>query len=446
MKTGTMIIAILAAANLCVANELQQQYEKAYFLETAKGQTEEAIAIYKAIAEAEPRDENKTTIKQSLLRLLHMATVRKDESIIMECHEKLIGRTDTTIQELVDATKDGGTVYIPAGRHEGTITIGKKLTLKGTDRETCIMEATSDKPLIHVPKKQEVVIESLTLKSQLETSERRDPPGCALLAQDATVTVRDCRIIALGSIKRSPLGVLVQGFSEVELLDSYFKGYDNPILYGEGSEGLVKGCIVNDPGHCGFISHADSEVVIEGNVFTDSGYHGVRSTGGTIHVKNNLIINNRRCGIYLGNKSAKGEITNNAIVGNGSGISAFASADVEIENNVILGNGFSGIDTRTYGRITVKNNIIADNEKTGFAVFEEGSTKFRVGKNTFYGNGEPSTDFDLPSSTLKEDPQFTNPDKGDFSVGNSNVKSAKHGLTNPESISVLWKRYEELSK
>jgi len=443
MKTGTMIIAILAAANLCVANELQQQYEKAYFLETAKGQTEEAIAIYKAIAEAEPRDENKTTIKQSLLRLLHMATVRKDESIIMECHEKLIGRTDTTIQELVDATKDGGTVYIPAGRHEGTITIGKKLTLKGTDRETCIMEATSDKPLIHVPKKQEVVIESLTLKSQLETSERRDPPGCALLAQDATVTVRDCRIIALGSIKRSPLGVLVQGFSEVELLDSYFKGYDNPILYGEGSEGLVKGCIVNDPGHCGFISHADSEVVIEGNVFTDSGYHGVRSTGGTIHVKNNLIINNRRCGIYLGNKSAKGEITNNAIVGNGSGISSFGSSEFDIENNVLL-NGSSGIATRGSCRLSIKNNIIAGNEETGFAVYEGGNEKFRVGKNTFWNNGTPSTDFNLPRSTIEEDPKFEEPGAGNFAAGNKVVEKAEHGLTDPEPISRLWKKYVEL--
>ncbi len=446
MKTGTLLIAGMLMTNLCAANELQQQYEKAYYLETAKGQVKQAAAIYKTLSEAEPTDGNKGAIKQSLLRLLHIGTVKKHEATIKECHEKLLQKTDTTIQELVDATKEGGTVYIPPGKHEGTVIVEKKLTLKGADRETCILEATSDQPLIHVPQKQTVEIESLTLKSQRETSERTDPPGCAIMAKDSKVVIRDCAVIAPADSKRCPLGVFVQGFAEVQILNSHFAGYAYPIFYGEGSAGVVKGCTVRNSGDCGFMSHAGSEVTIEGNLFFGSRKHGVRSTGGTIHVRNNLILKNRNRGIYLGNKTTHGEISNNAIVENGSGISAFASADVEIENNVILGNGFSGIDTRTYGRITVKNNIIADNEKTGFAVFEEGSTKFRVGKNTFYGNGEPSTDFDLPSSTLKEDPQFTNPDKGDFSVGNSKLKSAQHGLTNPESISALWKRYEELSK
>ncbi len=427
-------------------SELQQKYEKAYYLETAKGQAKQAAALYKAISEAEPTAENKTAIKQSLLRLLHIATVRKHESTIKECHEKLLQKTDTTIQELVDATKTGGTIYIPAGKYEGTVVLNKNMTLKGADRETCILEATSDKPLIHVPKKQTVEIETLTLKSQRETSERTDPPGCTVLAQDATVTVRDCNLVALGGSKRAPLSVFIQGFSKVQLLDCHFKGFEYPILYGEGSEGMVKGCIVQNPGHCGIMSHSNTEVTIEGNIVTGSAYHGVRSTGGTIHVKDNLIVANRNRGIYLGNKTTHGEISNNAIIENGTGISAFASADVEIGNNVILGNGFSGIDTRTYGKIQVKNNIIADNEKTGFAVFEAGSNKFKVGKNTFWNNGTPSTDFDLPSSTLEADPQFADPDSGNFSVGNSKVKSAKHGLTNPDAISTLWKKYEELTK
>ena len=445
MKTGTLLIAGILITNLCAANELQQQYEKAYYMETAKGKVKQAASIYKTISEAEPTDGNKGAIKQSLLRLLHIGTARKHETTIKDCHEKLLQKTDTTIQELVDASQEGGTIYIPAGKYEGTVVLDKKIKLKGADRETCILEATSDQPLIHVPKKQVVEIDSLTLKSQRETSERADPPNCAIMAKDSTVIIRDCAVIAPADSKRCPLGVFVQGFAEVQILNSDFSGYAYPIFYGEGTEGLVKDCTVRNPGDCGFMSHADSEVTIEGNLFTGSRKHGVRSTGGTIHVRNNLIMKNRNRGIYLGNKTTHGEISNNAIVGNGSGISAFASADVEIENNVILGNGFSGIDTRTYGRITVKNNIIADNEKTGFAVFEEGSTKFRVGKNTFYGNGEPSTDFDLPSSTLKEDPQFINPDKGDFSVGNANVKSAQHGLTNPSVISLLWKKDKEFT-
>ncbi|VGO15940.1 Poly(beta-D-mannuronate) C5 epimerase [Pontiella desulfatans] len=440
------LLVALSLSTTGLANDLLQKYEKAYYLETAKGKAKEAAAIYSAIADEEPTDANQEAIKKSLLRLLDIGTKRKHEATIRDCHEKLLSKTDTSVQELVDATAEGGTVFIPAGTHEGTVVLGKNLTLQGAGRGASILEATSDKPLIHVPKKQEVVIASLTLKSQLETSERTDPPGCALLVQDAKATLKDCAVMALKDANRCPLGVYVQGFSDVQLLDSVFEGYAYPIFFADGTEGLVKGCLVKNPADCGFMSHADSEVAIENSIFAGSAKHGVRSTGGTIHLKNNLIVKNRNRGIYLGNKTTHGEITNTAIVENGCGISTFASSDIEIENNVILGNGFSGIDTRYYGQITVKNNIIANNEKTGFAVFEEGSTKFKVGKNTFHGNGQPSTDYDLPSSTIMEDPKFADAKNGDFSAGNKTVKSEGHGLVNPDVISTLWKKYEEACK
>jgi nitrous oxidase accessory protein NosD len=445
MKTGKWIIATVVLAGGCFAGELDQKYEKAYYLETAKGKTKEAAAVYQAIAGAAPTAANKDAIRKSLLRLLHIGTVRKHEPTIKDCHEKLLSITDTTIQELVDSAKEDSTIYIPAGTHEGAIVLNKTIRLLGADRDTTILQAEADAPLIMVPKKQNAVIESLTLKSQLETSERTDPPGCALLVKDAKATLKGCAVIALGSSKRCPLGAYVQGFSEVQLLDSVFEGYAYPIFFADGTEGLVKGCLIRNPADCGFMSHAGSEVTIDGNIFTGSGKHGVRSTGGTIYLKNNLIIKNRNRGIYLGNKTTHGNIVNNAILENGSGISTFASSDVEIENNVILENGFSGIDTRAYGRIQVNDNIIADNEKTGFAVFEEGSRKFKVGKNTFHGNGEPGTDYTLPSSTLHENPMFADAADGDFTVGNNTVNSAGHGLSNPAAITELWEKYMAFS-
>ena len=446
MKTGKWIIALLVLAHVCAANELSQKYEKAYYMETAKGRVKDASTMYQMIADHEPTAENCDAIKKSLLRLLHIGTIRNHEATIRDSQEKLLSKTDTTIQELVDLAKEDSIIYIPAGTFEGTILFSKSITLIGADRNTTLLTVQADAPLINVPRKRNVTLKSLTITSQRETSERCDPPACAIMAKDSRLMVRDCAVIALGNTKRCPLGIYIQGFAEVQLLDSSIEGYDYPILYGEGSEGTVKGCIIKNSGSSGFMSHAASEVTIENNLFTGSAKHGIRSTGGTIHVKNNLIIKNRNRGVYLGNNTAHGELINNAIIGNGSGISAFASSDLEIENNVILGNGFSGIDTRTSGQIRVKNNIIADNSKTGFAVFEDGSTRFKVGKNTFYENGQPSTDYKLPSSTIVEDPNFADPDNGDFTVGNKTVKAAGHGLTNPEIISTLWKKYEELSK
>lgn len=443
MKKGIAIVCAMVLAQICLADGLQQKYEKAYYLETAKGQTSKAAAIYKSIIDEEVTDQNRETIRKSLLQLLGIATLREHEPTIQECQEKLLRETDTSLQQLIDIAQPDTTIHLPSGTYTNTVVINKNLTLKGADCDTTILSVTADKPLIQAEPKQQIALASLTLKSQLGTSQRTDPPGCTLLSSDATVTVSNCAFVALGNSKRSPVSVLVRGFSEVQLVDCRFQGFEYPIFFSEGSKGLVKGCIVQNPGHCGFMSHSDSEVVVEDSIFTGSAFHGVRSTGGTIHLKNNLIINNRNRGIYLGNKSTHGEISNNAIIGNGTGISAFASSDVEIEHNVILNNEHTGIDTRGSCRIAVKDNIIAQNGKFGFAVYEGDHTRFSMKKNTIWGNESPSLDYDLQGSTIEEDPEFTDAENGDFSVGNKAVQSAEQGLSDPDLISALWATFKE---
>jgi hypothetical protein len=262
MKHQSILIALLASTGLCYSGDLQQQYEKAYFLETARGQAKQAVAIYKSISEAEPTEENKETIKLSLMRMLAMAVKYKNEEVIRECHAKLLQRTGATIQELVEATAAGGTVHIPEGRFEGAIVIGKPVTLKGADRKTSILEFTGNQPLIHAPAKTVVTIQSLTLSSQLETSERADPPGCTLVARDATATVIACDFKALGNFKRSPCAVLSAGFAKVRLEGCLFEGYEFTIQYADGAQGSVKNCIVRNPGHCGITVGNDCEVEI----------------------------------------------------------------------------------------------------------------------------------------------------------------------------------------
>ena len=445
MKTGKWMLGALVWANLCAASELSQKYEKAYYLETAKGQMKDAAALYQSIADEEPTAENKAAIKKSLLRLLHIGTARKHQPTILDARESLLTKGGATIQELVDLTAKGATLQIPAGEFEGPIVLNKDITLKGAGEAT-VLTATADAPLINVAKKVEAALEGLTLKARRETSDRVDPPSCTVYVKDAKATLQNCSVIAPDNIQRCPLGVLVTGFSEVSLIDSHFEGHANPIIYAEGTKGAIQGCIVRNPSDCGFTSHANSEVTIEGNIFAGSAKHGIRCTGGTIHVRDNLIIKNRSRGFYLGNKTSHGEIINNAIIENGRGVNTHASCDIEIENNVIYKNTYTGVDTPSYGRIQVKNNIIAENEKAGFMVYEKGNHKFKVGKNTFWGNGVPAQDYKLPSSTLEENSNFANAANGDFTPENKAVKSTGHGLTNPAAIKVLWEKYKELEK
>uniref|UniRef100_UPI0035644A2B NosD domain-containing protein n=1 Tax=Pontiella sp. TaxID=2837462 RepID=UPI0035644A2B len=66
------LLAMLFLNAASFADNLSQAYEKAYFLETAKGQTEEALEIYRQIAATDATDENRTVITKTLKRMLEI--------------------------------------------------------------------------------------------------------------------------------------------------------------------------------------------------------------------------------------------------------------------------------------------------------------------------------------------------------------------------------------
>jgi pectin methylesterase-like acyl-CoA thioesterase len=50
-------------------------------------------------------------------------------------------RPHGAIQQQIDAAADGGTVVVPAGAYQESLTINKNLTLSGVDRTTTILLA-----------------------------------------------------------------------------------------------------------------------------------------------------------------------------------------------------------------------------------------------------------------------------------------------------------------
>jgi nitrous oxidase accessory protein NosD len=202
------------------------------------------------------------------------------------CEEEL----QNDLQKPINAAKPGDVVTIPPGTHRGTIRIDRPLTLKGESPETCILELTADKPAVLVTSRDPVVIDSVTIKWQLATSEKHKGPVCALAVKDGTATIRNCRIIALGNIKRCPSAVQCLGFSNVKLENCRFEGFEFTIGYTGGSEGSITDCVILNPGHCGATVYSGSKLEVARNIVTGSGYHGLRCTGGTLLAHDNLII------------------------------------------------------------------------------------------------------------------------------------------------------------
>jgi hypothetical protein len=73
MKT-TLITLLLVAAVSAPAGDLAQLYEKAYFLETARGDPEAALAIYRKIAATEVTDDNRMVVINTLDRMRQIYT------------------------------------------------------------------------------------------------------------------------------------------------------------------------------------------------------------------------------------------------------------------------------------------------------------------------------------------------------------------------------------
>jgi nitrous oxidase accessory protein NosD len=348
------------------------------------------------------------------------------------------------LRHLMDEALPGATVVVPKGTYRIPIEITKAVVLRGESQEDSIIEVTADQPAILVKNvgKGNVTIENLTIRWMLATDARIERP-VALLVKDTNALIRNCRFVPLGDSKRSPMAVYIDGRSKSTVDNCRFNGFEYTICYGAGTEGVVQDCIITDSGHQGVINYDGATLTVQRCIITGSKFHAVRCTGGTLHVKDNLLIKNANRGIYLGNKSGRGTIANNLILGNGTGISAFGRADYAVANNVIVSNDYAGIDMRDSCLLSIRNNVLARNQR-GIMLHKEGTENSNViAKNAYWANATDVENMDKPEGSITADPQFADPNHGDFSVSGP-VQQQGDGLTDHKIIKELWKRYEQL--
>jgi beta-lactamase regulating signal transducer with metallopeptidase domain/protocatechuate 3,4-dioxygenase beta subunit len=354
------------------------------------------------------------------------------------------------LQRMIDSAGAEATVIIPKGVYAEPVTITKSLTLKGESLNECVIEVTANEPAIFVDTKGKgkVLIEAMTIKWQLATSDRCEYPF-AVAVKDSKVEVKNCYLQPLGNFKRSPVAIYSRGFSELNVNTCRFEGFEYTACFGEGTKGSIRNSLIMDSGHQGIMLYAGATAEITGNVVTGSRFHAVRSTGGTLNMTDNLIINNANRGVYLGNKSASGTISNNVIIGNGTGISGFARSNVKVENNVIADSSYAGIGMRDSCSLTIRDNIFQGNER-GWILFKEGDRNSNtIDKNTFWRNKVETENLDKAAGSINADPGFVDAGNGDFSLKpgpalqqSVRTPQEKQGLTNPDVFKMLWKRWQ----
>jgi len=348
------------------------------------------------------------------------------------------------LQQMIDSVSAGQTVTIPKGVYTEPVTVTKPLILKGESRNECIFEVTSNQPAVSIDSKGKgkVLIEGVTIKWQLATSDRTEYPF-AVAVKDTVVEIKSCCFEPLGNFKRCPVAINSMGFSELNIDTCRFEGFEYTVCFGQGTKGSIRNSLVMGSGHQGISLYAGAKAEIIGNIVTGSRYHAVRSTGGTLNMTDNLIINNANRGVYLGNRSASGSITNNIIIGNGTGIGGFARSKVKVENNVIADSSYAGIGMRDSCSLSIRGNIFRGNER-GWILFKEGGRNGNtVYKNTFWRNKVDVENMDKTADSISADPGFVDAENGDFSLRPGPALQHKQGLTNPEICKKLWKLWKE---
>ena len=353
----------------------------------------------------------------------------------------LLGTTtihaDFDLQQAIDTSKSGETVVVPKGTYTQPISIKKGIVLRG---EGAVIEVESNQPAILIDSYKEVTLEGLVIKWKIQTKPQKGDTPYAVFIRAGEVELENCTFEAPGSGKESPCAVSAQGKSEVEIRDCRFNGFEFTIQFRDGAKGKVADCLVMNPGHCGITIGSGAHVELERNIVTGSRYHGIRCTGGTIEAKSNLVVRNKNRGFYIGNRSAAGEIGNNLIVDNTTGISVFAYSKLKIENNVIVRSSYAGLSIADTAKLGIEGNIIADNENglVGFSAEKGKDPSISVGgKNLVHGNKTNAEKIRLPSKTIPDDPKFADPGAGLFKT-----KAKGMGLEDPKELQALWKKWQ----
>ncbi|MHC4326482.1 MAG: right-handed parallel beta-helix repeat-containing protein [Planctomycetota bacterium] len=273
----------------------------------------------------------------------------------------------------------------------------------------------------------------------MATSDKNIERPFALGVKDSKAEVKNCSFLPLGNFRRSPVAVRGNGFTELNISKCRFEGFEYVICYGEGTKGKTSDSLIMNCGHQGIINYSGSTLTVERNVITGSKFHAVRCTGGTLHVKDNLLIKNANRGIYLGNKSGSGSITNNLIIDNATGIGAFSRAKYKIQNNIIADSSFAGIGMEKSCYLTMQDNIFVNNQR-GWIMFDRGSRGGNTcRRNTFWKNKVDAENFRRTGNSIIGNPGFTDSANGDYSLKPGPALENKQGLINPRIFKELWK-------
>lgn len=328
--------------------------------------------------------------------------------------------SQTSLQQQIDKASAGQTIRLAPGTYSGPITITKALTLRGEPGTTCAIELLADEPAIRIEQAQGVRLEDLTVRWSIKSPNARLADPAAVSIRDSSVTLQRCHLEPIDHPKQTPYGMLAAGRSQAAFLNGSTNGFAFTLMFIDGASGIVRDSKLCDAGHSAITLHPGSRVSIVHNMIAGSDFHGVRNTGGTMDMQDNLVVANQKAGAYLGNKSAHGTIANNTFERNGGGIWCYANSDVTVKGNVFHASQSEAIALQSTCKLLVANNSFTSNP-VGIIQYRPrqdtntSSSGARLEANHYQGNTKDTVDIQKESSATSGTSKLRAPYSGIFS-------------------------------
>ena len=203
---------------------------------------------------------------------------------------------------------------------------------------------------------------------------------------------------------RLPVGVTLRGEPTVKGLNTLIRGGGKFISPSFASQNItvladndarLEGITLTNPNTRGTAVWVESgqRVAIANNTFTNSDREGLFLTGNADAIVSENVFKKNGANGLSAVGSSKGEIRNNVFEQTGFGLAIGQKSRVNVSNNDII-NNTDGIIISNLSAPTLRNNLIADNQRNGVVILKDRKgyptpnlgTSTNLGKNIFRNN------------------------------------------------------------
>ncbi|MFN0023906.1 MAG: right-handed parallel beta-helix repeat-containing protein [Parvularculaceae bacterium] len=297
------------------------------------------------------------------------------------------GSRVTTIAQAMRLVRPGGTILVKGGVYNENIVVTKPVEIRGVVGDygrNAVIRPASNAPCVSIAP--DSALASVSLSQLIFEFDDRIASGTCVDIQGGTVSVSDSFIIPVNSdiplrAAYGPLGGALRPeltdhlarpprdrndrlSDDAARLEGYVRRHAQPV--GAENKGWT---LASGSGGIDQFVHSRGA---RGVGLLTGPASGIRVTAGDVRLDGNVIIGTRTAVNFASGNNAiiKGSLTNNVVIGNGTGIAATGiAADLLLTRNTIRYNAGPGVTADVYDGVKIIANEITGNE-TGIYLSE----------------------------------------------------------------------------